>query len=260
MNHIIGGDFLDKLKDFYSDYRDYILFSFSLIVFIIVSVFIFYYFSSSISTLRGQIKDRPVVEEKKEVTDSEKYAVNIKGEVKRPGVYYLDKNKRVIDVVNKAGGFTKDADSYVNNLSKKITDEMVIVIYSKSEMEDYENTKNKEKIKLEKCQNDIVVNNSCAHDNNKNANNTDNSSIKDTNKTDNSDKSKQNDVQIKDTKISINTATKEELMTLSGIGESKAIAIIDYRNNKKFETIEEIKEVSGIGDSLFEKIKDFITT
>ncbi len=49
-------------------------------------------------------------------------------------------------------------------------------------------------------------------------------------------------------------------MTLPGIGESKALAIMEYRKNKQFETIEEIKEVSGIGDSLFEKIKDFITT
>jgi competence protein ComEA len=49
-------------------------------------------------------------------------------------------------------------------------------------------------------------------------------------------------------------------MTLPGIGESKAVAIIEYRNEKKFETIEEIKEVSGIGEALFEKIKDLITT
>ena len=48
-------------------------------------------------------------------------------------------------------------------------------------------------------------------------------------------------------------------MTLSGIGESKADAIIEYRKKKKFESIEEIKEVSGIGDALFEKIKDNIT-
>ena len=58
----------------------------------------------------------------------------------------------------------------------------------------------------------------------------------------------------------LNTATKEELMTLSGIGESKAEAIIKYReDNGTFKTIEEIKNVSGIGDAAFEKIKDSIT-
>ena len=61
-------------------------------------------------------------------------------------------------------------------------------------------------------------------------------------------------------KININTATTEELQALSGIGETKAQAIVDYRTqNGKFETIEDLKNVSGIGDSTFEKIKENIT-
>ena len=60
-------------------------------------------------------------------------------------------------------------------------------------------------------------------------------------------------------KISLNTATQEQLMTLSGIGEKTALKIIEYRNTQKFNSIEDIKNVSGIGDSIFEKIKDFIT-
>ena len=61
-------------------------------------------------------------------------------------------------------------------------------------------------------------------------------------------------------KVSINTASKEELMTLSGIGEAKAGAIIEYREkNGNFASIEDIKNVSGIGDAIFEKIKDNIT-
>ena len=202
-------------------------------------------FFSNISTLKQDVKD------------NEKYAVNIKGEVKRPGVYYLDKNKRVIDVVNKAGGFTKEADSFVNNLSMKITDEMVIVIYSKSEMNNYETTKEKEKIKLEKCKEDIIVNNSCIESKTTDTKKDDNKS--NTKEKSSEESNKDNNSTI-DKKISINTASKEELMTLPGIGESKAVAIIEYRNEKKFETIEEIKEVSGIGDALFEKIKDLITT
>jgi len=61
--------------------------------------------------------------------------------------------------------------------------------------------------------------------------------------------------------ISINTASKEELMTLPGIGEAKAISIISYREEHgSFEKIEDIMQVSGIGESVFAKIKENITT
>ena len=60
-------------------------------------------------------------------------------------------------------------------------------------------------------------------------------------------------------KININTASVEELKTLSGIGQSTAEKIINYRNeNSKFEKIEDIKNVSGIGDAKFNSIKDKI--
>lgn len=61
-------------------------------------------------------------------------------------------------------------------------------------------------------------------------------------------------------KIQLNTATKAQLMELSGIGESKAEAILQYRlEHGNFQSIEEIKNVSGIGDALFEQIKESIT-
>ena len=60
--------------------------------------------------------------------------------------------------------------------------------------------------------------------------------------------------------ININTASLEQLMTLSGIGESKAKSIISYREeNGNFNEIEDITKVSGIGQALYEKIKDYIT-
>ncbi len=61
-------------------------------------------------------------------------------------------------------------------------------------------------------------------------------------------------------KININTASREELMTLSGIGEVKAQAIIDYRNqNGYFTDVNEIINVSGIGEKTLAKIIDKIT-
>ena len=61
-------------------------------------------------------------------------------------------------------------------------------------------------------------------------------------------------------KVNINTASINELDTLSGIGPSKAEAIIKYREeNGTFKSIEEIKNVTGIGEALFEKFKENIT-
>ncbi len=164
------------------------------------------------------------------------YKVDIKGEVLTPGIYSLDSNKRVIDVIDMAGGLTENADTSVINLSKKIKDEMVIIIYSKSEVKEFEKTKEKETQVQEKCiqkDENSLKNDACIS----------------------------TDSKTTSGKVSINTGTKEELMTLSGIGESKAQDIIKYREeNGSFKTIEDIKNVSGIGDSLFAKIKENITT
>ena len=59
--------------------------------------------------------------------------------------------------------------------------------------------------------------------------------------------------------VNINTANIDELMDIKGIGRSKAKAIIEYRDkNGNFNSIDDIKNVDGIGDSLFEKIKMYI--
>lgn len=61
-------------------------------------------------------------------------------------------------------------------------------------------------------------------------------------------------------KININTAGKEELMTLTGIGEAKAESIMDYREkNGSFKSVEELMQIEGIKEGVFNKIKDDIT-
>lgn len=61
-------------------------------------------------------------------------------------------------------------------------------------------------------------------------------------------------------KINLNTATTEELLTLPGIGESKANSIVQYRQeNGKFSSIEEIKNITGIKDGVYSKIEAYIT-
>lgn len=60
-------------------------------------------------------------------------------------------------------------------------------------------------------------------------------------------------------KVNINTAGVEELKTISGIGDTRAMAIIEYRNNNgRFNKIEDIMLVAGIKETTFEKIKDEI--
>ena len=60
-------------------------------------------------------------------------------------------------------------------------------------------------------------------------------------------------------KVNLNTATKEELLTLNGIGDSYADRIIEYRkNNGPFQSPEEIMQVRGIGEKIYQKIKDRI--
>ncbi|MGO5053410.1 helix-hairpin-helix domain-containing protein [Lachnospiraceae bacterium LCP25S3_G4] len=66
--------------------------------------------------------------------------------------------------------------------------------------------------------------------------------------------------QTTDGKIDLNKATKEELLTLPGIGESKADSIITYREEHgAFEHIEDIKQITGIKEGVYNKIKDMIT-
>ena len=67
------------------------------------------------------------------------------------------------------------------------------------------------------------------------------------------------DATIKQTVVNINKADEKELQSLNGIGESLATSIVQYRKeNGKFETIEDLKNVPGIGDSKFENIKEYI--
>lgn len=61
-------------------------------------------------------------------------------------------------------------------------------------------------------------------------------------------------------RININTATKDQLNSLPGIGDVLAQKIIDYRDSKgSFKSIEDLKNVNGIGESRFNEIKDKIT-
>lgn len=242
---------MEKINELYAKYKIYVLGGAIALILFVIEAFMFWYFSNDINILRKDLKKNPIVNETSKDEESKKFTVDIKGEVKKPGVYILDEGKRVIDVVRKAGGFTSDADSSPNNLSMKIKDEMVIIIYSEDQIKEFTKVKEDEAIKTEACQNGIVQNDSCIT----------NDTVKDSKKEESSSNSKDINSDGEEIKlVSLNTGTLEELMTLPGIGEAKANSIIEYRKDKKFEKIEDIMEVSGIGEAVFEKLKDYITT
>ncbi len=159
-----------------------------------------------------------------------KVYVDIKGSVKKPGVYQVSADSIVWDIVNLSGGFTKNAYTKNINLSQKVKDEMVIYVFSKSEMSKMNNT-----VKTDTACTTNVIN------------------------YDNCITTEKNATETSTSLVNINTASKEELMNVSGIGASKADSIIAYRIKTPFSKIEDIMNVSGIGESLFDKIKKYIT-
>lgn len=187
----------------------------------IITIIIFIIFCIMVIIRKRELKDNNVnykvnkediIVNNDKINDEEEYIyVDIKGEVINPNVYKIKKGLRVIDVINLAGGLTEESDTSNINLSKIVTDEMVIVIKSKNNEEVY-------------IDSDVDINNN------------------------------NNNNQL----IDINTCTIDELLTLPGIGESKANNIIEYRKKNKFNTINDIMNVSGISESLFNKIKEYI--
>lgn len=135
--------------------------------------------------------------------------VQVNGAVNNPGVYQVQSDLRVFQVIPVAGGFTEQADKEAVNMARPVQDEMVIYV-----PEIGENIQDMPSFETESQAG----------------------------------------------KINLNTASKESLMTLPGIGEAKASAIITYREEQGgFSDISQLMEISGIKESVFERIKENIT-
>lgn len=152
----------------------------------------------------------------------EKVVIHIIGEVNNPGVVTLDEGSRIIDAINSAGGKTEEADLSKINLAYIVEDGTQIYIPRINE-----NLNSVEIISSEAGKGVIIDNDTL------------------------------NNTEIN---VNINTANKEKLMTLPGVGETTAQKIIEYRKqNGKFKNIEELKNVNGIGESKYNTLKDKIT-
>lgn len=235
----------DKILGFIRKYNYFIVIALLVIVIIIVLL-------KPTSKTTKIIKEEREQENQELIQENINIKVEIKGMVLNPGVYELDSNSRVEDLIEKSGGMLENANTNYINLSKRLFDEMVVIIYSNEEIESYkENSKsNYDSITID-CICPDTINDSCIEKD---------EIIKSDNIIYEDEKqSIKNDNDI-NSKVSINEADLNKLMEVSGIGQSKAQSIIEYRDkNGKFNSIEDIKNVSGIGESLFEKIKDYIT-
>jgi len=150
--------------------------------------------------------------------------VHVSGAVQNPGVYALPPGSRVQDAIEAAGGLTENADLSELNLAAPLEDGSLIRIPARQPTA----TPAPKSPSAPQVTSPPAV--------------------------------ESPPTEGETTLININTATQEELETLSGIGPVTAQKIIAYREeNGPFTTIEEIQKVSGIGPVTFEKIKDFIT-
>ncbi len=154
------------------------------------------------------------------------YYVYVCGEVISPGVYRLPEDARIFEAVDQAGGFTDQAAESWLNLAEPVTDGMKLEVPSKTQVKD--------PAWLEKNQ-------SGSGDSGQSV-------------------SGAALAASKNSMVNINTASLEELMTLKGIGQSRAEDILRYRKEAGgFSNIEDIMKVPGIKDAAFQKIKENIT-
>lgn len=162
--------------------------------------------------------------------------VHICGEINTPGVYEIAADARLNDVIELAGGFTKDAASEYVNLAQTVADAQQYYIPSANDVEGMQRYYITDSFGTEVLNADTSAAGS------------------------DPEETVQNSEQSDSGTINVNTATREELMTLSGVGEAKADAIIAYRETvSPYETTEDIMKVDGIKEGLFQKISSRIT-
>lgn len=154
-------------------------------------------------------------------------SVYICGEVNNPGIYKAPRGVLLNDIIEEAGGLTKNASVNNINFVYQITSNMSIYIPSDDEIRQGFNGGD-----IIRQDGVYVWGNSPGQGSDSGGGN----------------------IQP----VNINTASVDELKALPGIGEVTAKAIADYRKTKPFKSIEDIKNVTGIGESKYKRIKDYI--
>ena len=177
-------------------------------------------------------------EEAKDEEVQVEVVVHVCGQVMSPGVYTLKSGSRLYEAIESAGGMTEEADSEYLNQADLVRDGSKIYVPSREET--------KELNADDRMSSDDILNAV--------------TSSQEIRADEGLDGRRCGDSDETGDKVNINTATKEQLMTLKGVGESKADSIISYREaNGPFSSIEDIMNITGIKEGLFNKVKDQIT-
>jgi competence protein ComEA len=196
-------------------------------------------------------------------TEEDGLYIYICGEVINPGVYILDATARLCDAVEAAGGMTESASRTYWNLAMQLSDGQMIYIPSMEEAAERdfspltaEGTSGTDGTGSASGAGDAAGSTGTDAGNSSGAGSTATAN----GSTGSSSGSVSSSGISADGKVNINTATKEQLMTVPGIGSAKADSIIAYREtNGAYAAIDDIMNVSGIKEGLFQSMKEYIT-
>lgn len=231
----------DFIENFIKYHRSAIIKAFAGILFFAAAFFVFcirdndqtsQFELTESSKIAAEEQQKNSSQEEKEEVEEKKIAViyvDVGGAVKNPTVYEMPSESRVFEAIEKAGGLTPDADTSTLNLAQILQDQDKLIVPTKGVVS------TNHPMDSSRASNTGVISQSSS------AYITNGSKTSDT---------------TGDKQVNINTATSEELQTLTGIGPSTAEKIITYRQEQgKFEKIEDITKVSGIGEKTFQKFK-----
>lgn len=174
------------------------------------------------SSVKGAKRSNKELSDQTDPSPSKTIMVDVKGAVTKPGLYKLPASSRVNDAIRAAGGMTAQAEPKSVNLAQKLADEAVVYVAAAGEAISV----------IPESSTDTAGSSGAAAQAG----------------------------QSHTGKINLNTATAEELQTISGIGEKRSQDIIAYREAKgSFKSVDDLRNVSGIGDKTLENLRAYVT-
>ncbi|KRM12513.1 helix-hairpin-helix domain-containing protein [Paucilactobacillus suebicus] len=212
---------MERLLELWEDHKKYCVIGIGIIVFIIGG----YYFqglqSKKTDTSANFMKSGESTHSNKSSgRNNNSIYVDVKGSVNHPGVYKLRHGLRVQDALTSAGGATNNADVNHVNMAKQVSDQQVVYVPALGEV---------------------------------------NTPIGQNTDTNMSETTNAESSTSSGPVININTATKEQLTQITGIGDKKADLILQYRQEHgEFKSVDDLKNINGFGDKSVSKIKDQI--